>query len=297
MRTYPTNDITLSSLLRGGNPKMISKYVWPLIRSIFALNKSLVSWLLYLILLNELSLTFLFDLRFNLKTRRREMQETTVCFWLTGPTSGSQWATQSLFGATSSRRVVYVTRWGYASWWETFAGGVGLMPRASGMTCQISWTLWFQCWSLGSGVRRIGAIKAPPQPMWNAPVLCGCQSKYRSNTAAVSEPAGDCEQVLQKVDHSVDHVPSRLVGAPNSFWCYCRSHPAFFCGQSFVSSSILNFNIKIWLRCLCVIVLLSYLLLLLWEVVWTVWCALYPADHSSNLDKKQGKSLLDLSYG
>ncbi len=102
----------------------------------FCIEQSLVSWLLYLILLNELSLTFLFDFRFNLKTGRREMSETTVCFQLMGPTFGSQWATQSLFGATSSRKVVYITRWGCASWWETFAGGVGLMPWVSGMTCQ-----------------------------------------------------------------------------------------------------------------------------------------------------------------
>jgi hypothetical protein len=31
---------------------------------------------------------------------------------------------------------------------------------------------------------------------------------------------------------------SQLVGKPGSFWCYCHSHPAFFCGERFVSSSI-----------------------------------------------------------
>ncbi len=41
--TYPANNTTLSSLLGGSNPKAISKYVWPFIRSIFALNKCLVS--------------------------------------------------------------------------------------------------------------------------------------------------------------------------------------------------------------------------------------------------------------
>jgi hypothetical protein len=43
MRTYPANNTTLSSLLGGSNPKTISKYVWPFIWSIFALNKCLVS--------------------------------------------------------------------------------------------------------------------------------------------------------------------------------------------------------------------------------------------------------------
>jgi hypothetical protein len=38
MHTYPTNNTTLSSLVGGSNPKTISKYVWPFIRSIFALN-------------------------------------------------------------------------------------------------------------------------------------------------------------------------------------------------------------------------------------------------------------------
>jgi hypothetical protein len=43
MRTYPANNTTLSSLLGGSDPKMISRYVWPFFRSMFALNKSLVS--------------------------------------------------------------------------------------------------------------------------------------------------------------------------------------------------------------------------------------------------------------
>jgi hypothetical protein len=47
MRTCPTNNTALSSLLGRSNPKTISKYVWPFIRSIFALNECLVSRLLY----------------------------------------------------------------------------------------------------------------------------------------------------------------------------------------------------------------------------------------------------------
>ncbi len=43
MHTYPASNTTLSSLLGGSNPKMISKYVWPFIQSNFALNKCLVS--------------------------------------------------------------------------------------------------------------------------------------------------------------------------------------------------------------------------------------------------------------
>ena len=95
----------------------------------------------------------------------------TVCFQLTEPISGSRWATRSLFGATSSRRVVFAMRWGCASWREIFAGGVGLMPQGIGMTWQFSGTLWCRYWSLGSGVRRIGATKAPPQPTSNAQVF------------------------------------------------------------------------------------------------------------------------------
>jgi hypothetical protein len=44
MRTYPANDTTLSSLLGGRDPKTMSKYMWPFIHSIFALNEWLVSW-------------------------------------------------------------------------------------------------------------------------------------------------------------------------------------------------------------------------------------------------------------
>ena len=43
MRTYPANDTTLSSLLRGCNPKTMSKYMWSFIQSIYVLNEWLVS--------------------------------------------------------------------------------------------------------------------------------------------------------------------------------------------------------------------------------------------------------------
>ena len=43
MRMYPPNNNTLSRVLGGHEPKTMSKYVWPFIRSIFALNKWLVS--------------------------------------------------------------------------------------------------------------------------------------------------------------------------------------------------------------------------------------------------------------
>ena len=43
MRTYPANNTTLSRLLGGSDPKTISKYVWPFIRSLFELNETVVS--------------------------------------------------------------------------------------------------------------------------------------------------------------------------------------------------------------------------------------------------------------
>ncbi len=43
MRTYPPNDNTLSRVLEGHDPKTISKNVWPVIRSIYALNDVVVS--------------------------------------------------------------------------------------------------------------------------------------------------------------------------------------------------------------------------------------------------------------
>jgi hypothetical protein len=50
-------------------------------------------------------------------------------------------------------------------WWS------GPYAPSSGLTYQLSGTLWYQCWSLGSGLRRIGATKAPPQPTSNAQVF------------------------------------------------------------------------------------------------------------------------------
>jgi hypothetical protein len=42
MRAYPANDCSLSRLLGGKDPKTINKYVWPFIRSLFLLNKTVV---------------------------------------------------------------------------------------------------------------------------------------------------------------------------------------------------------------------------------------------------------------
>ena len=116
----------------------------------------------------------------------------TACFRWTGLTFGLRWATQSLFGVLSLRRVVYVMRWGCASWRETFAGGVGLMPQGSGMTCPFSATVYKWCWSLESGVRRIGGIKALPQPMSYVRVFCGqtrTLQKYRHGFGAGRRPS------------------------------------------------------------------------------------------------------------
>jgi hypothetical protein len=87
MQTYPTNDTSLTHLLGGSDPKRISKYVWPFIPSIFALNKTVVSILLDCCLLMTPNLSIqltclqVFALRFNLITGRREMSEMTVCYW------------------------------------------------------------------------------------------------------------------------------------------------------------------------------------------------------------------------
>ncbi len=45
MRAYPANDTSLLRLLGGRDPKMINKYVWPFIRSLFLLNETVVSFL------------------------------------------------------------------------------------------------------------------------------------------------------------------------------------------------------------------------------------------------------------
>ena len=57
MRTYPANDTTLSCLLGGSDPKTIGKYVWPLIRSLYVLNETVVSICLIVALVDS-SLTF-----------------------------------------------------------------------------------------------------------------------------------------------------------------------------------------------------------------------------------------------
>jgi hypothetical protein len=44
MQTYPPNDNTLSHVLGGHDPKTISKSVWPVIRSIYALNDVVVCY-------------------------------------------------------------------------------------------------------------------------------------------------------------------------------------------------------------------------------------------------------------
>jgi hypothetical protein len=43
MQTYPQNENTLSRVLGGHDPKTTSKNVWPVIRSIYALNDVVVS--------------------------------------------------------------------------------------------------------------------------------------------------------------------------------------------------------------------------------------------------------------
>ena len=43
MRTYPANDKALSTSLGGGDPKTLRKHLWPFIRSLFALNETVVS--------------------------------------------------------------------------------------------------------------------------------------------------------------------------------------------------------------------------------------------------------------
>ena len=43
MQSYPGNDVALSVLLEGKDPKTIYKYMWPHIQSLFGLNKAVVS--------------------------------------------------------------------------------------------------------------------------------------------------------------------------------------------------------------------------------------------------------------
>ena len=51
------NDTTLSCLLEGSDPKTIGKYVWPLMRSLYELNETVVSICL-IVALVDYSLTF-----------------------------------------------------------------------------------------------------------------------------------------------------------------------------------------------------------------------------------------------
>ncbi len=44
MKLYPANDKALSTMLGGADPKTIRKYIWPMIRSIFDLEKVVVSF-------------------------------------------------------------------------------------------------------------------------------------------------------------------------------------------------------------------------------------------------------------
>ena len=67
-----------------------------------------------------------------------------------------------------------------------------------------------------------------PGVLWADPNTAGIQQRVRSRQ-------GDRQRAVQELGDFVDPIPSRLVGAPNRFRCHCRSHPAFFCGQSFVS--------------------------------------------------------------
>ena len=43
MRLYPANGLALLSTLGGSDPKMIQKYIWPMIQSIFDLEGVVVS--------------------------------------------------------------------------------------------------------------------------------------------------------------------------------------------------------------------------------------------------------------
>jgi hypothetical protein len=137
MQTHLANDTTLLHLLGGSDPKTISKHVWSFIQLLFLLNKVVVSIFyfvaFYFIYSFKLTCLQVFALRFYLTTGRWETLETTVCFWWTEPASGLLWAIRSLFGVTSSRRVVCSTMWVYASKQGIFAGGVGLMPQGSEM--------------------------------------------------------------------------------------------------------------------------------------------------------------------
>ena len=122
--------------------------------------------------------------RSNLKTGRMEMLGGIVCCQLMERTFGLRWAIQSPSGATNLRRAGCVKRWGCAFERVASAGGAGHMPLVSGMTSQSSGTHWCRCWSLGKGVRWIGAIKALLQP---CPKHLGKRRKCRSSRASFEE--------------------------------------------------------------------------------------------------------------
>ena len=168
----------------------------------------------------------------------------TACFWWTELTSGLQWASKSLFGATSTRRVVFGTRWvwcmiflmGHICWWSgPYVPGKwnnDLTIFRDSLQLILGPGDW-RAVQDGQGISRLC-----PNPHQ----LSGCswgRPKHCKNTGTGSEPAGDCQQAVQEQGDFVNPVPSQLVGTPNSFWCHCHSHPAFFCGQPFVSGSLL----------------------------------------------------------
>ena len=125
-----------------------------------------------------------------------------VCCRLMERTFELQWAIQIPSGATNLRRAGCVTRWGCAFERAASAGGVGRMPLVSGMTSQSSRIRWYQFWSRARGVRRIGAIKAPPQPISNALVWwrpTQTPLKYSSRLGAGRRPSTSNWAILSTV--------------------------------------------------------------------------------------------------
>ncbi len=84
MQLYPANGIALLATLGGSDPKMIQKYIWPMIQSIFDLERVVVSLLLCLLFhptathISTPSPPLTLIKRFCLKTERVEMLGTTV---------------------------------------------------------------------------------------------------------------------------------------------------------------------------------------------------------------------------
>ena len=122
---------------------------------------------------------------------KNEIHEFTFNCSLLRPFTNYGWLL-GIFGATNLKRVGWGMRWGCASRREIFAGGVGLMPQGSGMTCPFSGTVSRWCWSRESGARRIGVIKAPPQPTSNVRGFCGqtrTLQEYSSGYGAGRRPS------------------------------------------------------------------------------------------------------------